>query len=273
MEPLVHPKERIYFAIALVISGLVYFVFVISVVGLVYVAIGALAALVAHGFFIGSLRGNAVRVSERQFPEVHRLVEHLSREMELPAIPDVYVLQAGGLLNAFATRFLGRNFVVIYSDVLELAYQNGEPALAFVVAHELAHVKRKHLAWRWLLYPAMFVPFLGTAYSRACEYTCDRFGARYRPDGAADGLRVLAAGKHLYAQVNVEELRAQALHDRGFWTWFAEILSTHPHLPRRVAALAERGLVVPPGSGFLRQSPIRAQVGQGDVVRSQSTDA
>jgi Zn-dependent protease with chaperone function len=245
MESLVHPKERTYFAIALLISGLIYLALVVSIVGLAYIAIGALIALVAHGLFIGQLRGNGVRVSERQFPELHRLVERLSREMELPAVPDVYVLQAGGVLNAFATRFLGRNFVVIYSDALELAYQNGEPAVGFVVAHELAHVKRKHLSKRWLLYPAMFVPFLGTAYSRACEYTCDRFAAHYRPDRAYDGLRLLAAGKQLYAAVDVAELGDQALRDRGFWTWFAEILSTHPHLPKRVAALSERGLVVP----------------------------
>jgi Zn-dependent protease with chaperone function len=245
MESLVHPKERTYFAIAVLISMVVHLVLVISIVGLVYIAVGAFIALLAHGFFIGQLRGNGIRVSDRQFPEVHRLVERLSRTMELPAPPDVYVLQAGGLLNAFATRFLGRNFVVIYSDVLELAYENGEPALGFVVAHELAHVKRKHLSKRWLLYPAMFVPFLGTAYSRACEYTCDRFAAHYRADGAYDGLGVLAAGKKLYGAINVTALQAQALQERGFWIWFAEIFSTHPHLPRRVAALSERGLAVP----------------------------
>ena len=168
MESLVHPKERTYFAIAILISALVYLELVSLalviptakfVLYLAYIAIGALIALVTHGLLIGQIRGNGVRVSERQFPEVHRLVERLSREMELPAVPDVYVLQTGGVLNAFATRFLGRNFVVIYSDVLELAYQNGEPALGFVVAHELAHVKREHLFKRWLLFPAMFVPF------------------------------------------------------------------------------------------------------------------
>jgi len=255
MESLVHPKERIYFTIALVISCLLYLALIFSLVGLVYIAVGALIALVVHGLFIGQLLGNGVRVSERQFPEVHRLVERLSREMELPTAPDVYVLQAGGLLNAFATRFLGRNFVVVYSDVLELAYENGEPALGFVVAHELAHVKRKHLSKRWLLYPAMFVPFLGTAYSRACEYTCDRFAAHYRSDGAYHGLAVLASGKKLYPSVNVAALQAQALQDRGFWIWFAEIFSTHPHLPRRVAALSERGVAVPVSD---RSSPIVA---------------
>ena len=108
------------------------------------------------------------------------------------------MIQAGGLLNAFATRFFGRDFVVIYSDVLELAYSEGDAELAFVICHELAHIKRKHLTRRLLLYPSMLIPFLGAAYSRACEYTCDRFGAHYQPDGALGGLLVLAAGKMLY---------------------------------------------------------------------------
>ncbi len=240
MESLVHPKERVYFAIALIISLIVYALLIVSLVGILYIALGALMFLIAHGMFIGNVRGNGVRVSERQFADLHGLVARLSREMELQKPPEVYILQAGGFLNAFATRFLGRNFVVIFSDVLELAYRNGESALAFVVAHELAHLKRQHLALRWLLVPGRLVPFLGTAYSRACEYSCDRFGAHYRPDGALDGLFVLAAGKRLYAQVDVEELRSQAQFDRGFWTWLAVIFSTHPHLPKRVAAVAER---------------------------------
>jgi len=237
MESLVYPRERIYFGVCLAISLLVYLVLVLSLVGIVYIAVGALIALVVHGLFIGYLRGNAIRVTERQFPEVYALAQRLAAQMELGPVPAVYVLQAGGLLNAFVTRFIGRNFVVIYSDVLELAYEKGEAALAFVMGHELAHIKRRHLALRWLLYPSMLVPFLGTAYSRACEYTCDRFGAHHVPDGAADGLLVLAAGKKLYRNVNSQEFSAQADRERGFWVWLAEVLATHPNLPKRLRAL------------------------------------
>ena len=246
MESLVHPKEKMYFAIAVVISVLLYLFLIISIVGIAYIVIGAVVLLIAQGLLIGNLKGNAVRVSERQFPDIHQLTVGLSHEMGLPQVPDVYVVQSGGVLNAFATRFFGTDFVVIYSDVLELAYQNGEPAVAFVLAHELAHVKRKHVTYRSLVFPAMLMPFLGKAYSRACEYTCDRFGAHCRPDGAADGLRVLAAGKRLYTRVDIEEFRTQGIRDRGFWTWFAEILSTHPYLSNRLTALQEHGLLEQP---------------------------
>ena len=237
MESLVNPKERVYFGISLVISLLVYLGLVISIVGILYIAIGAIIAVIVHGLFIGSLRGNGVRVSEKQFPEVYRIASQLANQMGLNPVPAIYVLQAGGLLNAFATKFLGRSFVVIYSDVLELAYEKGEAELSFVICHELAHIKRKHLTWRWLLCPSMLIPFLGTAYSRACEYTCDRFGAHFMADGAVGGLLVLASGKKLYPNVNAQEFSNQANTERGFWVWFSEVLSTHPNLPKRVNAL------------------------------------
>lgn len=237
MESLVNPKERVYFSISLVISLLVYLALVVSIVGIAYIAIGAIIVVIMHGLFIGSLRGNGVRVSEKQFPEVYRIASQLANQMGLNPVPTIYVLQAGGLLNAFATKFLGRSFVVIYSDVLELAYEKGESELAFVICHELAHIKRRHLTWRWLLYPSMFIPFLGTAYSRACEYTCDRFGAHHVPNGSVGGLLVLSAGKKLYRNVNAQEFSNQADTERGFWIWFSEVLSTHPNLPKRVNAL------------------------------------
>lgn len=236
MEKIVNPKERVYFGISLVISLMVYLALVVSIVGIVFIVIGAIMAVIAHGLFIGSIRGNGIRVSEKQFPEVYRIASHLANQMELNPMPAIYILQGGGFLNAFATKFLGRSFVVIFSDVLELAYAKGESELSFVICHELAHIKRKHLTWRWLLYPSMFVPFLGAAYSRACEYTCDLFGAHYT-DGAVGGLLVLVSGKELYRHVNPQEFSNQAETERGFWVWFSEVLSTHPNLPKRVKAL------------------------------------
>lgn len=246
LKTLVHPKERIYFFMSLVISLLVYLFLVVSLIGIGYILIGAIIGIILHGLFVGHIRGNAIRVSQSQFPEVHRLSQQLTVEMGLDQVPAIYVLQAGGLLNAFATRFLGRSFVIIYTDVLELAYAQGEAELAFVIAHEFAHIRRKHLSLHWLLYPAYFVPFLGKAYSRACEYTCDRFAAHLRPDGAAKGLLVLAAGKNLYRRVNLEAYKNQTETEEGFWTWFSEILATHPPLPKRLRAVVGVGTPVYP---------------------------
>ena len=100
----------------------------------------------------------------------------------------MYIVQEHGLLNAYANRLHRKDIIVIYSDVVELAYEMGEREMAFVVCHELAHIKRGHVKNAWLHMAADLVPFLGSAYSRACEYTCDRIAAAIVPDGAVFGL-------------------------------------------------------------------------------------
>jgi Zn-dependent protease with chaperone function len=156
-------------------------------------------------------------------------------------VPEVYIVQEGGILNAFATRFLGRNFVVIYSDILELAYESGEAEVAFVLAHELAHLKLGHLWKRALIYPALIVPFLPQAYSRACEYSCDAIGNALRSDGSVGGLLALAAGKRLYRSVDAAAFAEQGAQPDDLWVWLAEHVATHPNLPKRLRTVLAQG--------------------------------
>lgn len=245
LQPLIHPKEKIYFGICVVVSLVIYVVLAGTILGggqaagtvLLYLVVGIIVYFLLHGLHLGHVRGNGVRVSDRQFPELNAMAEQHSRRLGMDETPAIFVLQSGGVLNAFATRFLGRDFVILYSDVLALASQKGGKAVSFVVGHELGHVRRKHMTRRALLYPAMIFPFLGSAYSRACEYTCDRFGNALDPEGGVDGLLVLAAGRDLYTQVSSAEYGRQCETERGFFVRFAEILSTHPNLTKRVAAL------------------------------------
>lgn len=238
-DPLVHYEERVMFGVLLAISILSYLLLLVSIIGIVYVAFFGLLMLVMQGLFVGSVRGNAVRLGERQFPDAYRLAQQLAAQMGIQRMPEIYLQQAGGAINAFATRLLSRDLVVVYSDVFELAYQQGEAELAFVLAHELAHVKRQHVKWRWVLAPGMLMPFLSQAYERACELTCDRFAAHCRPDGAVRGLLVLAAGKHLYGKVDAAEYVGQIATTAGFWTSLAEAMATHPNLPKRVRMLQQ----------------------------------
>jgi Zn-dependent protease with chaperone function len=253
LTELVYSRERVLYAVMLVVSlgvyaGLVMWSLSQPETGASYLVAAFVLPLIgwyAHGMALGQVRGNAVRVSEKQFPQLYRLAVTHARRLGLKEVPAVYVLQSGGLLNAFATRFSGRDFVVINSDVLELALDQGEGAVGFIVGHELAHLWRGHLRHRWLTMPARFLPYLGSAYSRACEYTCDRIGAACQPDGAISGLLALAAGKQLHPHVDVREFAAQAEKDKSFWIRRAELMSSHPLLPKRVAALLKAGVAIP----------------------------
>ena len=264
VDLLVHPKEKIYFAICVVFSIAIYYVLARIVLSgaeaggtiLFYVIAMIVGYFIFHGLMLGQIRGNGIRVSERQFPELMAMANQHAARLGMDETPDVFVLQSGGMLNAFATRFLGRNFVVLYSDVLALATQKGEKAVSFVLGHELGHVSRKHMTRRALVYPAMIFPFLGGAYSRACEYTCDQVGNALEPEGGVDGLLVLAAGRDLYTQVNSAEYSNQRETETGFFVRFAEILSTHPNLTKRVAAVG----------GARRREPAASSVVANRVV-------
>lgn len=271
LKGLVHTKERVYYTLMVVISLAVYAGIAAALYLIpdaattvapfgVYILVFALAIFMARGMMMGSLRGNAVHVTARQFPKLHEMAKRHAASLELEELPEMFVMQSGGLLNAFATRFLGRNFVVIFSDVLAMAEARGENAVGFIVAHELAHLKRGHLRHRWLTMPARLVPYLGAAYSRACEYTCDRMGAHCQPDGAVDGLLVLAAGRELYRTVDAREYARQVQTQKGFFVNRAELMASHPHLPKRVAAVLRMGVPVPAYSPMLPTAQRQAAI-------------
>jgi Zn-dependent protease with chaperone function len=118
-ENLRSPKERPLFLIGAVFSGLVWLALLISIVGAFYGLIGLAFSLVVHALYLAHVRGNALRVSETQLPEIHAAVARSAGALGMPQLPEVYVAQAGGLLNAFATKFLSRKFVIIYSDLVD----------------------------------------------------------------------------------------------------------------------------------------------------------
>jgi hypothetical protein len=148
-------------------------------------------------------------------------------------------MQQNGAMNAFAMRFLRTHMVVLLSDLLEACGDNAA-ARDMIIGHELGHIRAGHLRGRWLLMPASFVPFLGSALSRAREYTCDRYGctAAGDRDGALLGLAILSAGGRYGPLVNRGALVGQRRDLRSAWMLVGEWLGSHPPLSKRVWALA-----------------------------------
>jgi Zn-dependent protease with chaperone function len=141
----------------------------------VYFLFAFLFYCVVQSALISYIKGNGVRITEEQFPDLKQQIAACCRKLGLDEEPQAYLMQMGGMLNAFATRFLGRHFIVLYSDVVDGLADNPD-ALNFYIGHEIGHIKRKHLSWSTILMPAAALPLIGAAYSRAREYTCDRHG-------------------------------------------------------------------------------------------------
>lgn len=238
-KDLVYRKEKLYFAILLIVSVLIYAAMVISIVGIIILTVLFLFYWFIHNLSMVNIRKNGIKISEQQFPAFYAKAETVAEQMKLARMPDIYVMQSGGILNAFATKFGMKNMVVLYSDVFALLDEQGEGEVLYILAHEFAHIKRKHVGYGWLLMPGLAIPFLGSAYSRACEFTCDRYGAYYSQsyESAKNALAVLAIGPQLYKQVDQQVFTQQISSESGVFSWIDEIMSTHPNLPRRVHEL------------------------------------
>lgn len=234
-------RELIYFILSIIFSVFIYIFAIASLFGIAILLVILVILLYANAIMLGSIRGNGIRISEKQFPDVYERVVQLSSKMNIKKVPDVFVIHSEGAFNAFATRFLGRNMVVIYSEVFELAREKGESELDFILAHELSHVKRRHVWKNILIMPAQFIPYLSQAYSRSCEYTCDREAAYHIQNGEAakQALTILGVGKKLYKEVNEDAYLEQIHTESNVAVWLSEVLSSHPLLPKRIQAVGK----------------------------------
>ena len=246
---LVYPNEKPLFAISLVISVFVWLLLLVGTLGiaLLYAALFFVFYLFAQSALIAYIKGTAVKITPQQFPDLHERLTGCCRRLAVDTVPQTYLLHGDGAFNAFATRFLGSNFVVLLSDVVD-ALESRPGAVNFYLGHELAHIHRRHLVWRPVLLPASVLPLIGAAYHRAREATCDNYGAACcdDPQDAIVGLSVLAAGSERWKAMSFSEYVAQARETSGFWMSFHELVSDYPWLVKRVARVAARSQGRPP---------------------------
>ena len=67
---LVHSKERLYFAIALICSTFTYALLAFTIVGLVIIIVITLIASFFHTLNMAHIRRNSVRIFTQQFSEI-----------------------------------------------------------------------------------------------------------------------------------------------------------------------------------------------------------
>jgi len=185
---------------------------------------------------IAWIKGTAVKISPNQLPELHKRFQFCCQQLGMAQMPEAYLLHGNGMFNAFATRFFGRNFVVLLSDVVD-AMEDQPDGINFYIGHELGHIRRGHLTGHIWRAPALWLPLIGAAYSRAKEYTCDLHGRACcaNAESAARALVALAAGAHQWRQVNLADYAGQSRADAGFWASFHELIGGYPWLTKRVA--------------------------------------
>ena len=184
---------------------------------------GLFSAFPERAFRLSYL-ADSVRVSERQFPQIYELVRDGAYILDLPEVPEVFVIQ-DPVPNAMALGLGKKPFLVISTGMVNLT---DPEELRWVVGHELGHVLSGHAVYRTMLVILLVLAAriawlpLGSLGLRAvifgleewfrkAELSCDRAGllAGQDAEAARRALMKLAGGARL-AEMNAGAFRDQA---------------------------------------------------------------
>jgi len=240
IEMMRHSAEKVLFGVCIVCAALIAFgllftfIYLPIIIGTVFVMLYQLHA---------RTRAYAVKVSEQNFPEIYHKSVAFAEKLGLREVPAVYIEQQNGALNAFAAAVVGKRYAAINAEIVDVAYTENkdfEPVY-YVLAHEFAHHYFKHTSifHVFVNYFALFVPIIGTAHSRAREYSCDRLAQLLMEKDCAREAMLLCAGRRLYSRVDLGDYLHNARTEGGFFLWLTNLLATHPIPLKRIAALAD----------------------------------
>ena len=199
------------------------------------------------------LTGSHLKVSADSFPALHAVAREAAANIDLPALPDLYIAAQGGI-NAF-TAGVSRPIIVVTSEAVDAL---SPEEMLFIVGHEMGHIKSGHVLYYQI---AEYLPVIGSLiggvtlglgelagaglqvallnWKRMSEFTADRAGLLACQD-PTPALKVMmkAAGlpRSYYDSANTEDFIAQARAfeslDDDMLNWIARRLSvvdqSHP---------------------------------------------
>jgi len=227
---------------------------------LVIIAVTAAATLCGSVLFVGGmvilayfstrakhaeLVQRAQPVNAATAPQLWALVE--AGAARLGPGPVAAFVTPSRVLNAYTFGLDSPKVVVLESALLEVMDAD---EMAFIISHELGHVRLGHTWLNSLVGGLAGIPSPASAFglmqlaflwwNRACEHSADRAGvlATGRPDKAISALVKLATGGRAQSpaelQWALQQVEAQGA-DAG--AQLSEALATHPLMARRIAEL------------------------------------
>ncbi len=207
------------------------------------------AALLLHCLrqaLTSHLEGNGVRITTRQYPDLHVRLERCCRKLGLARVPRTYLIHGWSRLHSLAWRLLRHRQVMLRAELVD-ALDSDVDAVDFYLGRELSHLARPHAGYGWWILPALPLPLLGSAYRRAKEYTADRCGTLCCRSlhSSIRALALLAAGPRRWQNLDAHAFVDQAAHSGGFWMSLQELTATAPWLCKRMARLPSPPMAVP----------------------------
>ena len=244
LKSLSHPSEDSRFDLALLVAipligfGLLALTFTWAILGfitiLVFVVWFTLRVAKAH------LTSNAVKVSEKNFPEVYKVLKEVLYVLDYNKPVDVYIVEEGSV-NAWLAKFFETKFIVLNSELVEEMLEHDTILQTkWVIARFVGALKAKHYRL-WFLRIVIdsiekikiFNIFL-LPYERATQYSGDQIGLAVCGDlrQAMLAFQKFMVGNKLSSRVELEGIKEQK-GEMGFFSTLARLPSAHPHVVDR----------------------------------------
>ena len=177
--------------------------------------------------------GSYIRVTPKNFPEIHQLLEEACENIFLKDIPDLYI-EWSYQVNAKAVGSQ-KPMIILYSGAVDLLTKE---ELLFVIGHEVGHIKSGHMLYHDM---ALILPYLGDIigaatlgigllvssglelslmyWYRMSEFTADRAGLLACQDKKAVLSALMKMGgvpKKYFDKMNPDDFIQQAKEFKGF---------------------------------------------------------
>ena len=219
-------------------------------IGCSVVAFFGIIVLLLYAFYqqYAKVMAYSVKVTPKNFPEIYAKAAEYTEALGLRKQPDVYIEAENGVLNAFASYVLGRRYVKINAELVDIAYMENRDfdTLYFVMAHEFGHIYLHHvtLFYNLFTFVAKLIPLYGPLFSRAQEYSADRVAQALTDNkNAAECMALLSVGRHLYKHMDVYDYLESAGERHNLLErlgrFIVNLNASHPITPFRVKAVMD----------------------------------
>ncbi|HXO17258.1 MAG TPA: M48 family metallopeptidase [Candidatus Dormibacteraeota bacterium] len=189
-----------------------------------------------------SIRGNSVRLSDKQFPEVYAILRDHCRRLGMVEVPELFL--TASTIAPFSQTFSSwrEKYIVIHQSIFDIDDSKTMDVVSFVLAHELGAIRLNQTAvWNeMLLTYVSAIKWLRNPLERVRTYSRDRYGAALSPTGFR-GLLIHAVGRRLMDHVDIVDYLAQERRYGGFWSSVNVFFEGKPQVFTRLRKLHDAG--------------------------------
>jgi len=192
------------------------------------------------------VRGDSVRLSRTQFPEIYAILETHCHKLGMIELPELFL--TASTIRPYSSTYSSwrENYIVLHQNLFGSDYKQTLDVVAFTLGHELGAIRLGHTrVWNEMLLTYVNALKLSNALNRIRIFSRDRYGAYLAPSGFR-GLLIYAAGRRMMDFVNIDDYLAQMRHYGGFWSVFNTFLTPIPQVLVRIRELHAAGFAYKP---------------------------